>query len=143
MAKNELNQNLLICLYFLYKLTPAPVIAYAMYLGFELYVQGVSGHASLVIDAHDVKGRLANGAPGLFFGVGGITALIIWIMKGLRINLGGDGGNGGGGVGGGSEEAELTFFGAIRSHAVRVLSTATAGIKHKLGAKHKVEAQKG
>jgi len=48
-------------------------------LGYRLFVLGVTGKASLVVDTSKVKGQLINAAPGLFFAVGGIV-IIIWAI---------------------------------------------------------------
>jgi hypothetical protein len=53
-----------------------------------LFIMGVSGKASLVVEAETVKGQLINAAPGLFFAVGGIVALIIIVWKGVDIKMG-------------------------------------------------------
>ena len=47
----------------------------------------MSGKASLFIEADTVKGQLINAAPGLFFAVGGLVALIIIVWKGVDIRM--------------------------------------------------------
>ena len=56
-----------------------------IYLGYELFVLGVTGQASLSVETHSVKGQLLNAAPGLIFALGGIVALICSIHKGVKI----------------------------------------------------------
>jgi len=59
----------------------------SIYLGYDLFIKGVTGEASLVVDAKDLKGQLTNAAPGLFFAIGGISSLIVSVWKGVAVNL--------------------------------------------------------
>src|SRR4051812_39540023 len=117
MPRPELNPNLLICLYFFTKILPVAISGFAIYLGYQLFILGVTGHASLSIDTHDVKGQLINAAPGLFFAVGGIVALVIAIIKGLRIDFGGGGGSS-------AQGGELNLQN-LRAGALRILQAAS------------------
>jgi hypothetical protein len=81
-SPSRLSGNLLVTLYFISKLVPMCISAVAIYLGYRLFVLGVTGQASLVINANSVGGQLLNAAPGLFFAVGGIVALITAVWKG-------------------------------------------------------------
>jgi hypothetical protein len=78
----SVNGNLLVVLYFLSKLVPMAIAAAAIYLGYELFVLGVTGQASIVVSAKSIRGQLLNAAPGLFFALGGIAALIVSVWKG-------------------------------------------------------------
>jgi len=83
--QNTLNQNWALSLYFFLKLAPILVSGMAIYLGYKLFVLGVTGQASLSVESHSLSGQLINAAPGLFFAVGGIAALIWSIHKGVKI----------------------------------------------------------
>jgi hypothetical protein len=80
--QRQLSGNLVVTLYFVSKLVPMCISFIAIYLGYRLFVLGVTGQASLVVNANSLSGQLLNAAPGLFFSVGGIVALIISIWKG-------------------------------------------------------------
>lgn len=82
------GQNLSIALYFIYKILPVMVSALSIFLGYKLFIAGVSGNASLVVNATSVQGQLMNAAPGLFFGVGGVVTVIISVLKGVNIKIG-------------------------------------------------------
>ncbi len=64
----EINRanNFAVALYFLFKTMPVVVSGISIYLGYKLFVLGVSGEASLVVNAKDFGGQLINAAPGLF-----------------------------------------------------------------------------
>ncbi len=57
---NGVSGNVLIALYFTSKLVPMLVSAIAIFLGYKLFVLGVTGQASLVVNAHSLSGQLAN-----------------------------------------------------------------------------------
>ncbi|SRR6266481_3141232 len=71
-------------LYFLFKMLPFPIGALSIYLGYRLFVLGVTGQASLVVNSTTVSGQLVNAAPGLFFAIGGFAIVIATIMKGVQ-----------------------------------------------------------
>ena len=71
-------------LYFLFKMLPLFVGAFSIYLGYRLFVLGVTGQASLVVNSTTVSGQLVNAAPGLFFAIGGFATVIATIMKGVQ-----------------------------------------------------------
>jgi hypothetical protein len=81
----KINSNLAISLYFLIKLAHVLVSGITIYLGYELFVLGVTGRASLSVETRSVSGQLLNAAPGLFFALGGIIALICSIWKGVKV----------------------------------------------------------
>lgn len=74
-------------LYFALKSLPYVVSTIAIYLGYDLFVKGVTGEASIVVNAADVQGQLINAAPGLFFAVGGIIVLVVATIKGTNVSL--------------------------------------------------------
>lgn len=73
-------------MYFVFKFATLSVAAGAIYLGYKLFVLGVTGEASLVVDSPTIGGQLLNAAPGLFFAVGGIVALIVIVWKGVKVD---------------------------------------------------------
>ena len=80
--------NLLVVLYFTSKFVPMVIAGIAIYLGYKLFVLGVTGQASLVVDAQaGLRGQLINAAPGLFFAVGGVAALITTVWKGTSFTF--------------------------------------------------------
>ena len=81
-SETQLSGNLIVTLYFISKLVPMFISSVAIYLGYRLFVLGVTGQASLVVNANSIGGQLLNAAPGLFFAVGGLAALIVAIWKG-------------------------------------------------------------
>lgn len=81
------GNTLLFSLYYTFKILPILAGALSIYLGYRLFILGVTGQASLSVDAHSVKGQLLNAAPGLFFAVGGIVAIIVSIWKGVQIRF--------------------------------------------------------
>jgi len=74
--------------YYIFKMMPYPIAAGAIYLGYRLFILGVTGQASLSVNSNRVSGQLLNAAPGLFFAVGGIVALIVTVWKGVSISFG-------------------------------------------------------
>ncbi|NWO06597.1 MAG: hypothetical protein HLX50_13185 [Alteromonadaceae bacterium] len=79
------NQRLALILYFAFKILAIAMSGLSIWLGYKLFVLGVSGEASLKVDAKGVSGQLLNAAPGLFFAVGGIIALIVIVWKGVAV----------------------------------------------------------
>ena len=82
-----LNSNFAAASYFLFKMIPAIGAILSIYLGYRLFILGVTGQASLSIDSHSVKGQLLNAAPGLFFAVGGIVVLVVVVWKGVSLDV--------------------------------------------------------
>ena len=79
------NPNLTFTLYYIFKVIPMFVGGMAVYLGYKLFILGVTGQASLNVESKAVSAQLLNAAPGLFFAVGGLTAVIVSIFKGVDI----------------------------------------------------------
>jgi hypothetical protein len=79
------NQRLALILYFLFKICLVAVSGLSIWLGFQLFLLGVSGEASLSVNAQDISGKLLNAAPGLFVALGGIVALIVIAWKGVEV----------------------------------------------------------
>lgn len=74
-------------LYYVFKILPTLIAGMCIYLGYRLFILGVTGQASLSLESHKVSGQLLNAAPGLFFAVGGVIALIISVCKGVQISF--------------------------------------------------------
>ena len=81
------NGKLALILYFSFKILALIISCFSIYLGYKLFVLGVTGEASIVVDAKDIKGQLLNAAPGLFFSVGGIVALVVIVIKGVKLKI--------------------------------------------------------
>lgn len=79
------NPNLIILLHALFKVLPLPICGLSIYLGYRLFVLGVTGQASLSISTGKVSGQLLNAAPGIFFMLGGIAATAAIIYKGMDV----------------------------------------------------------
>ena len=85
----RINPNLALVWYYMFKIIPMLISGGAIYLGYRLFILGVTGQASLSIQNKDVSGQLLNAAPGLFFAIGGIVAIIIIVWKGVRLSFAG------------------------------------------------------
>lgn len=85
------QSNFAIGLYFAFKILPSIAAMFSIYLGYKLFVLGVTGQASLSVDSHSVKGQLLNAAPGLFFAIGGIAILLIVVWKSVELHFSPDG----------------------------------------------------
>jgi hypothetical protein len=83
----RLSTNMTFILYYTFKVLPMLVSVFAIWLGYKLFILGVTGQASLSVESKTVSGQLVNAAPGLFFAVGGIVALIVSIFKGVSIDF--------------------------------------------------------
>lgn len=83
----RVSPSLLLGLYFTSKIVPMIISAFSIYLGFKLFVMGVTGEASIAVNAHNIYAKLLNAAPGLFFAVGGLIALIVAVWKGTSFSL--------------------------------------------------------
>jgi hypothetical protein len=57
-----------------------------MYLGYLLFVKGVSGKASLKADFNKSKLQLANAAPGIFFALFGATILVFITRQAVKLD---------------------------------------------------------
>lgn len=68
-----------VVLWYIFKTLGVVVGGIAIYLGYRLFILGVTGKASLKVQASSVGGQLLNAAPGLFFAVGGL-ALCAWAI---------------------------------------------------------------
>jgi len=70
--------------YFIFKIFGLLVPLIPIFFGYKLFILGVTGEASLVANSTEFSGQLINAAPGLLFAVGGIAALIIATLKGIK-----------------------------------------------------------
>lgn len=73
--------------YFLLKITPMMFSGMSIYLGYKLFILGVTGQASISVNSQAVSGQLLNAAPGIFFAVGGMVGLIVSVWKGVKISF--------------------------------------------------------
>lgn len=81
MSTDNANPNWPVVLNFLFKLIVVLLAGFFVYLGYDLFIRGVTGQASLVSNAQDVGGQLVNAAPGLFLAVGGLTIVVAALRK--------------------------------------------------------------
>jgi len=86
-SKKSINHNLTFGLYYTFKIVPMLVAALSIYLGYRLFILGVTGKASLSVETDTVKGQLLNAAPGLFFAIGGIVTIIVSVCKGVQTDF--------------------------------------------------------
>ena len=86
---DNLNSNIVIALYFFLKALPMLISGMTIYLGYNFFVLGVTGKASISIHSETIEGQLLNAAPGLFFAIGGLVSLIISIWKGVKVEFSG------------------------------------------------------
>jgi len=77
-------------LYFFFKVLPALIGGGSIYLGYRLFILGVTGQASLRVQSATVSSQLLNAAPGLFFAIGGIVIVLVAIWKGVMVRSGGN-----------------------------------------------------
>ncbi|MCK4486359.1 MAG: hypothetical protein KAU38_06275 [Desulfobacterales bacterium] len=90
----NINSNIVIAMYFFLKALPMLLSGITIYLGYSLFVLGVTGKASISIHSETIEGQLINAAPGLFFAIGGLISLIISIWKGVKVEFSGANHNG-------------------------------------------------
>ena len=72
------NSRLALWLFFVLRLAPIAAAVFAIFLGYHLFILGVTGEASLIIGAEDVGGQLINAAPGLFLRWAVSSSLLSW-----------------------------------------------------------------
>jgi hypothetical protein len=68
-----------VAMWYIFKAAGILVGGIAIYLGYRLFILGVTGKASLSIEHGSTKGQLLNAAPGLFFALGGL-AVVAWAI---------------------------------------------------------------
>lgn len=83
----KVRSNFATAMYFLFKTIPAIGGILSIYLGYRLFILGVTGQASLSIESKSVGGQLLNAAPGLFFAIGGVVILVSVVRKGVKVSF--------------------------------------------------------
>jgi hypothetical protein len=86
-SDQNVNYNLMFAMYYIFKLAAPVVSCVAIYLGYRLFILGVTGQASLSVESKTVGAQLINAAPGLFFAIGGLTTLGISTFKGVAFTF--------------------------------------------------------
>ena len=71
--------------FFILKYLGIIVSGMAIYLGYDLFILGVTGKASLSVELENTSMQLLNAAPSLFFAIGGLVNLGIVLWKPFRI----------------------------------------------------------
>jgi hypothetical protein len=54
---------------------------FSIFLGYLLFVKGVTGDATLVVGAKTLNGQLLNAAPGLFFAISGVLIVFVSLYR--------------------------------------------------------------
>ena len=83
---NQTHSNLVLILHYLFKITCVAAGFGTVYLGYRLFILGVTGKASLSLQTDEVRFQLLNAAPGLFFAIGGVWIVVCAIRKGAQIS---------------------------------------------------------
>jgi len=86
-VRHDKDNSLALVLYYLFKVLPMLIGGMCIYLGYRLFILGVSGQASLSINSKSISGQLLNAAPGLFFAVGGIVTNVAAVWKGVQVSF--------------------------------------------------------
>ena len=79
---NQTHANLALVLHYAFKMLHPIGGIIAICLGYHLFVIGVTGQASISIDAKDIHGQLLNAAPGLGFAFLGLFVIGISAWRG-------------------------------------------------------------
>ena len=82
---DQRGSSWIVALYFAFKLLPMLLGGFSIWLGYRLFILGVTGQASLSIASKTLSGQLINAAPGLFFAVGGVAIVIVAVWKGSKL----------------------------------------------------------
>ena len=80
-------KKILIILHFTYQILGILGSCFAIYLGYRLFILGVTGKASIIVENKELGAQLINASPGLIFAIGGLICLGIAIRKGQRITV--------------------------------------------------------
>ena len=80
--KNRINPNLTLTLHYIFKILHPVGGIIAIYLGYRLFVRGVTGQASLSVNSKAISGQLLNAAPGLVVIVGGLITICVSAWRG-------------------------------------------------------------
>ena len=79
------HTKLALTFYFTFKIFLVIASSGSIYLGYKLFILGVTGKASLILESSDVSGQFINAAPGLFFAIGGLISLCIVAYKDINL----------------------------------------------------------
>ena len=83
---NQAHSNLVLVLHYMFKIAGIAAGFGIVYLGYRLFILGVTGKASLSIHAEGVGFQLLNASPGVFLAIGGIWIVVCAIRKGAQIS---------------------------------------------------------
>jgi len=78
---NHINPNQAISWCYVFKTVCVAAGAGSIYLGYDLFIRGVTGAASISINAKSVGGQLLNASPGLFFAIIGAVVIVAAILR--------------------------------------------------------------
>jgi hypothetical protein len=79
------HSNTALRYYYIFKISTVMAPLLPIYLGYRLFILGVSGDASLIVESDTLDAQLINAAPGLILSVSGVAALIFVIVKGVKV----------------------------------------------------------
>ena len=82
----KVNTNLMMVFTFIYKICQLLVGGFITWLGYTLFIKGITGQVSIVVDTKGLNGQLINASPGVFLAIGGIIIIVMSIRKGLDID---------------------------------------------------------
>jgi len=85
--KNYPNPNLPIVLHYVVRAIQVLVCALGIWLGYKLFILGVTGQASLSMQSKAVDAQLLNAAPGIFFALAGFIGLVASIWRGSSVSI--------------------------------------------------------
>ena len=83
---NKTNPNLALVLHYAFKIAGIAAGFGIVYLGYRLFILGVTGHASLNVQTDHVGFQLLNASPGVFLAIGGIWVVVCAIRKGAQVS---------------------------------------------------------
>lgn len=87
MRKAELSEAKgFLLLFIVFKLAVIGVSAFIMYLGYKLFILGVTGSITIVVGSDVLSAKLINASPGVIVFIGGFIILCIIAKKGLPID---------------------------------------------------------
>lgn len=53
----------------------------SIFLGYLLFIKGITGKATLIVGADSLSGQLINAAPGLFFAISGVIIIMVSLYR--------------------------------------------------------------
>lgn len=60
---------------------------FSLYLGYALFIKGVTGQASISLNTSSISGQILNAAPGAFFALSGVVIIVIALYNKEEITI--------------------------------------------------------